>query len=297
VSVFCTGPQPGEERTDQMNPATEDQIHIGTSGWSYKDWDGSFYPQGCGQDGRLRHYAARFSCVEVDSTFYGTPKKETVRAWAARTPGHFRFALKVPGIVTHGAQGSSPILEDVLKDKGGRLADFLETTELLGDKLGPILFQFPYFRVREMEEADFLDRLEATLGRLPTDRRYAVELRNKGWIGARYLALLRRYSAAAVLIDHPYMPGPRQQLALGMVTTDFCYARLLGDRHSIVKKTGAWDRLVEDKGARVKQWAETLHLATTRHGAASAWAFSNNHFAGHSPETSAQLISRLRDLS
>ncbi|MFP6633215.1 MAG: hypothetical protein VCD16_11320 [Planctomycetota bacterium] len=62
------------------------------------------------------------------------------------------------------------------------------------------------------------------------------------------------------------------------------------------EKTASRDRLVEDKEGRVKQWAETLHLATTRHGAASAWAFSSNHFAGHSPETSAQLISRLRDL-
>ena len=279
-----------------MTRATEDPIHIGTSGWSYKDWDGSFYPRGCAQAGRLAHYASRFSCVEVDSTFYGSPKKETVRAWSERTPGHFRFALKVPGIVTHGAQSSRPILEDVLKDKGEHLADFLETATILGDKLGPILFQFPYFRVREMEEDDFLDRLEATLDRLPADLRYAVELRNKGWIGARYLALLGRYGAAAVLIDHPYMPAPRQQLELGMVTTDFCYARLLGDRRSIAKKTASWDRLVEDKEGRVKQWAETLHLATTRHGAASAWAFSNNHFAGHSPGTSAQLISRLRDL-
>ena len=79
-----------------MAPATEDPIHIGTSGWSYKDWDRSFYPRGCAQAGRLAHYASRFSCVEVDSTFYGVPKKETVRAWAERTPGRFRFPLKVP---------------------------------------------------------------------------------------------------------------------------------------------------------------------------------------------------------
>ena len=97
-----------------MGPAIEDQIYIGTSGWSYRDWDGSFYPQGCSRERRLAHYASRFSSVEVDSTFYGVPKKETVRAWAERTPGRFRFALKVPGIVTHGAQGSRPILEDVL---------------------------------------------------------------------------------------------------------------------------------------------------------------------------------------
>lgn len=280
-----------------MGPATEDQIYIGTSGWSYKDWDGPFYPQGCSQEMRLAHYASRFSCVEVDSTFYGVPKKETVRAWAERTPGRFRFALKVPGIVTHGAQGSRPILEDVLKDKEGHLADFLETAELLGDKLGPILFQFPYFRVREMEKDDFFDRLEATLDRLPADRRYAVELRNKGWIGARYLALLGRYGAAAVLIDHPYMPGPRQQLELGMVTTDFTYARLLGDRQAIGKKTSAWDKVVEDKSALVSQWAEALRLATSRHGATTAWAFSNNHFAGHSPQTSDQLRVRLQSLS
>ena len=280
-----------------MTSSTENKIHIGTSGWAYKDWVGPFYPQGCGQAERLAHYASRFSCVEVDSTFYGTPKKETVLSWAERTPENFRFSLKVPGIVTHGAQGARPEPDEVLRNKADDLSAFLETVAGLGDKLGPILFQFPYFRVREMEQEDFLDRLESTLDRLPTEHRYAVELRNKGWLGSRYLGILGRYGAAAALIDHPYMPGPRQQLELGMVTTDFTYARLLGDRRAIDRKTDTWDKLVEDKGALVSQWAETLLLATSRHGATAAWAFSNNHFAGHSPQTSEQLSSRLRDLS
>ena len=278
-------------------PSEKNKIHIGTSGWSYKDWAGTFYPEDCGQKDRLTYYATCFSCVEIDSTFYAIPSAETVRSWSERTPEHFRFALKVPGIVTHGAQGARPVLDKVLRDKGNNLRAFLDTASLLGEKLGPIVFQFPYFRVRELEAEDFLDRLEGILDDLPGDIRFAVELRNKGWIERRYLDILSRNGISAVLIDHPYMPDPGRQLALGMVTTDFAYLRLLGDRYAIEKKTRTWDGLVEDKAGRLAQWAGILREITTRHGASCAWAFANNHFAGHGPATSTQLISHLRNLA
>ncbi|MEC7922845.1 MAG: DUF72 domain-containing protein, partial [Planctomycetota bacterium] len=173
---------------------------------------------------------------------------------------------------------------------------FLENAALLGERLGPVVFQFPYFRVGTMEPGDFLDRLEKTLAGLPTEGRYVVELRNKGWIGRHYLDILSRHGVAAALIDHPYMPGPAEQLAMGMITTDFTYLRLLGDRHAIEKKTTTWEKPVEDKGPQVARWAELLREITTRHGVGRAWAFANNHFSGHSPETGAQLISQLGKL-
>lgn len=280
-----------------MTTPMEKKVHIGTSGWSYKDWAGSFYPEGCAQKDRLAHYSTRFTCVEVDSSFYAIPAAKTVLSWAERTPDHFRFALKVPGAVTHGAGGSRPVLDKVLRDEEGVLPAFLETAALLGAKLGPVVFQFPYFRVREMDSADFLDRLERTLEDLPGELNYVVELRNKGWIGPHFLDILRRHGVAAALIDHPYMPEPERQLEMGMVTTDFSYLRLLGDRYAIEKKTGTWEKLVEDKTARLRQWAGVLREITTRHGATEAWAFANNHFAGHGPETSTQLISHLRNLA
>lgn len=279
-----------------MTTPLEEKIHIGTSGWAYRDWAGSFYPEECDRKERLAHYAARFSCVEVDSTFYAIPAEKTVLSWAERTPDHFRFSLKVPGEVTHGATGSRPVLDKVLRDEEGVLPAFLETAALLGAKLGPVVFQFPYFRVGEMDPGDFLERLERTLENLPDETRCVVELRNKSWINPRYLDILSRHGVAAALIDHPYMPQPEQQLEMGMVTTDFTYLRLLGDRYAIEKKTGTWEKLVEDKTARLAQWAAVLRKITTRHGATEAWAFANNHFAGHGPETSAQLISHLRNL-
>ncbi|MEC9352954.1 MAG: DUF72 domain-containing protein [Planctomycetota bacterium] len=273
-----------------------EKIRVGTSGWSYKDWTGPFYPEACTQKDRLAHYATRFDCVEVDSSFYGVPAAKTILSWAERTPAHFRFALKVPGAVTHGAARSRPILDKVLRDEDSVLPAFLENAALLGERLGPVVFQFPYFRVGTMEPGDFLDRLEKTLAGLPTEGRYVVELRNKGWIGRHYLDILSRHGVAAALIDHPYMPGPAGQLAMGMITTDFTYLRLLGDRHAIEKKTTTWGKPVEDKAPQVARWAELLREITTRHGVGRAWAFANNHFAGHSPETGAQLISQLGKL-
>ena len=279
-----------------MTMPLEEKIRIGTSGWSYKDWAGAFYPEGCAQKDRLAHYATRFDCVEVDSSFYAVPAAKTILSWGERTPGHFRFALKVPGAVTHGAANSRPILDKVLLDEDGVLPSFLENAALLGTRLGPVVFQFPYFRAGGMEPGDFLDRLEKTLEQLPAGIRYVVELRNKGWIDRRYLDILSRHGVAAALIDHPYMPEPARQLAMGMATTDFTYLRLLGDRYAIEKKTRTWEKPVENKTARIALWAGVLRESTTRHGAGGAWAFANNHFAGHGPETGTQLISHLRKL-
>jgi uncharacterized protein YecE (DUF72 family) len=269
-------------------------LHIGTSGWSYPDWVGPFYAQGTAAKDYLAAYAEHFRAVEVDATFYSIPSRKAVQSWAERTPESFRFALKVPGKVTHGTSGERPLLEKVLDDGPGHLEAFLEAIEPLGEKLGPLVFQFPYFRVKEMAADDFLGRLERTLAKLPRELRAAVEIRNKGWVSSAYLDLLARHRVAAVLVDHPYMPLPRAQLELGMVTADFAYVRLLGDRYAIERKTTRWGETVEDKSERIALWAEVIREIASRAGAGAAWAFANNHFAGHGPATSRELLSRLR---
>ncbi len=273
-----------------MSDSAREELRIGTSGWSYKDWVGPFYADGTSQGEFLARYAERFSVVEVDSTFYRVPSVRMVEGWAARTPDDFRFALKMPGAVTHGAEGQRPNVDKVLVDEESTLDAFLEALEPLGDKAGVLVFQFPYFRVKEMARDDFVSRLSSTLESLPESKRFAVEIRNKGWIDAEYLALLRKHRVAAVMIDHPYMPPPREQLARGMVTTDFAYVRLLGDRYGIEKITKKWDRIVVEKDRRLAQWSEVLVEIIARHGVAAAWAFANNHFAGHGPDTSRQLL-------
>lgn len=273
-----------------MSDGPRGEVLVGTSGWSYPDWVGPFYSDGTTAGEYLSSYAERFQVVEVDSTFYRLPSRRMVEGWASRTPEGFRFALKIPRGVTHGADGERPDIDKVLADEKGYVEKFLEALEPLGDKLGPLVFQFPYFRVKEMDASDFMDRLARTLEKLPPEPRFAVEIRNKGWITADYLGLLSRNRVAAVMIDHPYMPLPAQQLEAGMVTTDFAYVRLLGDRYAIERKTKKWDELVEDKSRRLASWVDVLWEIASRHGVAAAWAFANNHFAGHGPATCRQLL-------
>lgn len=272
-----------------MTSVWSDKLRLGTSGWSYRDWVGPCYPEGTAAAEYLVEYTKSFTSVEVDSTFYAVPRRSTVESWARKTPDGFDFALKVPRDVTHGTDGERPNLDRVLRDPGGVLQTFLETVSPLGDKLACVLFQFPYFRVKEMDAGDFTDRLSAALDRVPPVIRCAVEIRNKGWIRGPYLDLLRAHRAAAVLIDHPYMPGPTQQLRMGLVTTDFAYVRLLGDRHAIEKKTRTWDRVVENRTDRIREWAEIVRAISAMGEINRVYTFSNNHFAGHAPATVREL--------
>ncbi len=269
------------------------RVHVGTSGWSYRDWVGPFYPEGTAASDYLGIYAERFRVVEVDSTFYGIPRRETVEKWAERTPETFRFVPKVPGTITHGSDDRRPDVERVLRDDAGDLERFLEALGPLGDRLGPLVFQFPYFRVGTFELPDFLERLGAVLGRLPDDVPAAVEVRNKTWVTGELLSLLESRRAGAVMIDHPYMPPPLHQLRMGMVTADFALIRLLGDRHEIEKTTKTWERTVVDRGRRIDDWAEVIERIGRDAGVLDIYAFSNNHFAGHAPSTCRALLDRL----
>ncbi len=266
-----------------------EKIRIGTSGWSYGDWVGPFYPPKTAKGDFLPFYAEKFDVVEIDSTFYAVPSSRNVVSWQQRTPDHFRFATKVPGAVTHGARGERPNVEKVLLDPDGELDRYLETIQLLGEKLGPILFQFPYFRVKELSAEEFFARLEATLARLPGELKFAVEVRNRGWLNGRFYALLRAYGAAPVSIDHPYMSAPLAQSKQAEVTSDFSYVRLLGDRYGIEKVTKEWGETVVDKSSRVSEWAQVLRGLAQRGDTRQVFVFANNHFAGHAPATCAAL--------
>ena len=271
-----------------------EQISIGTSGWSYADWVGPFYPTGTVARDFLPVYTQQFSVVEVDSTFYALPRATTVENWVHRTPDDFRFALKVPGSITHGQRGERPDIAQVLRDKDGELPRFLELVQILGERLAVVLFQFPYFRVKELSVEDFLGRLSATLSTLPAEVRFAVEIRNKTWVAPELLGLLREHRVALVFIDHPYMPRPRDQAVPERLTSDCAYIRLLGDRYVIEKKTKKWGELVLDRESRLREWAEILIELAAAQAIDNVFAFANNHFAGHGPATCRQLSALLR---
>jgi uncharacterized protein YecE (DUF72 family) len=249
-------------------------LYLGTSSWSFDDWRGTVYPVDAKSSDYLTHYAKRFRVVEIDMTFYRIPTRAMVEGWHQRTPDSFRFAAKIPQVITH---------EKVLRDCQAELQQFTDVMSLLGPKLGPLLFQFPYFSKRDFSNAQaFLERLEPMLEQLPEGFRFAVELRNRWWITRRLLDLLHTHQVALALTDHPWMPPVQELLRQhDVVTTDFAYIRWLGDRQAMETVTHKWDRLVVDRTQETSTWVGVIRQLLARDLA--VYGFYNNHYAGHSP--------------
>ena len=156
----------------------------------------------------LSFYAENFPAVEVDSTFYACPPVQTVSNWAARTPEGFTFTVKVPQSVTH---------EKALAECDAELTEFLKTMDVLGSKLGPIVFQFPFFnRSAFQDRHDFFDRLVRFLRKLPAGYKFAIEIRNRNWLDAEFAGLLRDRLIALVLQDPSWMPNPAELSAASL---------------------------------------------------------------------------------
>ncbi len=249
-------------------------LRLGTSSWSSQDWVGVFYPPGTASADFISEYAKHFDTVEVDSTFYRTPPAAVVRNWYARTPAGFLVAAKFPQVITH---------EKVLVDCAQELTEFLKAMELLGDKLGPLLLQFPYFNKQAFPHVqDFLARLTKFVDHLPRDHAYSVELRNKYWINDRLIDLLRARNIALALIDHPWMTPVDQLVAKqDVVTADFAYLRWLGDRKGIEEKTKQWDRVIIDRTREMETWIPIIRKLLKR--GIRILGFFNNHYAGFAP--------------
>ncbi len=254
-------------------------IRIGTSGWSYDDWVGPFYPAGTGKGDYLAWYARQFEVVEVDSTFYRPPSPRMVQGWAERTPAGFGFALKVPQAITH---------EKVLRECDGEMESLLESLAPLGPKLRCLLLQFGYFNRAAFSGAGaFFDRLGGFLtkyaGRVPL----ACEIRNKNWLSDAYFDLLRAHRVAAALVEQAWLP-PIDALVheFDVHTGPFSYVRLIGDRAAIEKLTHRWDALVVDRTADLARVAGALRQIA---GRAEVLVFVNNHYAGHGPASGRML--------
>ncbi len=249
-------------------------LRLGTSSWSSQDWVGVFYPPCTASADFISEYAKHFDTVEVDSTFYRTPPAAVVRNWYARTPAGFLVAAKFPQVITH---------EKVLVDCAQELTEFLKAMELLGDKLGPLLLQFPYFNKQAFPHVqDFLARLTKFVDHLPRDHAYSVELRNKYWINDRLIDLLRARNIALALIDHPWMTPVDQLVAKqDVVTADFAYLRWLGDRKGIEEKTKQWDRVIIDRTREMETWIPIIRKLLKR--GIRILGFFNNHYAGFAP--------------
>ncbi|MBD3403023.1 DUF72 domain-containing protein [candidate division GN15 bacterium] len=240
------------------------KVRVGTSGFSYKDWLGNFYPNFCPDRDFLRFYASQFNTVEIDATFYRIPAPSTVERWVANTPQDFVFAAKFPRTVTHEGEDSSRV------EEAGR---FLEVMRGLGDKLGPLLLQFAYgFK------PDQYPLLEKLVGVMPDDLQICVELRNKKWLTDDLYNLLKGKNIALCLIDHPWMPRLKVQ------TGPFQYLRFLGDRKKI-ESDFSWVR--DDREEDLRYWREVIRGASQQ--GADVFVYINNHYTGHSPTTAKRL--------
>lgn len=257
------------EKQDTLaaNNAAVPPVRVGTMGWGYSDWNGVFYPTDANSRDNISLYGMAFDVVEIDSTFYGTPRESQVRQWEKSTPPNFVFCPKVPRLITHDMG-----LEDVTEP----LRIFVRTMGLLGAKRGPMLLQMPPSFTRA--ELPALQAFLPTLAELedPTAR-FAIEFRHRSLIGPDVSALLTEYGVALANVDYALMPRRFE------ITADFLYLRLIG-RH------GAFPSHREPQADRrkdIERWAGALQTNASRYSA--AYVFCNNDYEGYSPATANTL--------
>ncbi|MFQ5585599.1 MAG: DUF72 domain-containing protein [Thermodesulfobacteriota bacterium] len=186
---------------------TKGRLFIGTSGWSYDHWEGPFYPPGTKSGDRLAYYVKHFDTVEINNTFYRLPSPSAFQRWREATPRGFVYAVKGSRFITHIKR---------LKEAGNSLALLLERASLLGDNLGPLLFQLPpRWRCNPR-------RLEGFLHHLPGDRRFVLEFRDPDWFNREVYALLREKGVALCIYHMPDFETPLE------ATAPFVYIRFHG---------------------------------------------------------------------
>jgi len=198
------------------------RVRVGTSGYNYPEWKGSFYPDDMKPARMLPYYAERFATVEINATFYRMPTATVVEGWAKAVPEGFTFVLKAPQRITHVARLSN--IDEPLRF-------FCETAGLLGARLGPLLFQLPPNFKKDVS------RLGDLLERLPAERRAAFEFRHASWFDEDVYARLRARNAALCIADTEVGSTP------AVATADWGYLRL---------------RAVDYTEAQLAEWVTTM---------------------------------------
>jgi uncharacterized protein YecE (DUF72 family) len=270
---------------------------VGTSSWSSQDWCGTFYPESIEAGDMIRVYSSKLPTVEIDATWHSMPSIKMVEAWKSRTADGFIFSAKVPKVISH---------EKYLEDCEAELSEFLDVMSRLGNKLGPLILQFPYIaKGKDPQEyetgADFRKRLKGFVRLLPKEFKWGVEIRNAKWICAELLDILHSKDISLIFIDY-YTMDPLHRLANieGIYTAPFVYVRFLGNRKSIDaaveqaksegKRNRDWESLILDRSAQMRLWIPTIkELAAKK---IPVYVYFNNHYAGYAPG-SVELFSKL----
>jgi uncharacterized protein YecE (DUF72 family) len=230
-----------------------ERVSVGTSGYNYPEWRGTFYPEKFSTDKMLAYYAERFTTVEINYTFYRMPTDKLLAGWAAGTPDGFTFTLKAPRRITHDAKLQR--CEDTLQA-------FCRTAQTLGPKLAVLLFQLPpNFKKNAAVLREFVELL-------PEGTRAAFEFRHESWLDAETYDTLRSRNVALCVADSEKMSTPVE------VTADYGYFRL------------------RDEGYQqpdIERWAETIKTRPVR----EAFVYFKHEEQGLGPEFAKRLIALL----
>jgi len=228
---------------------------IGTSGYNYPEWKGSFYPKDLAAAKMLPYYAERFNTVEINYTFYRMPNETLVAGWAAQTPSPWKITLKAPRRITHDSR---------LKNCGDLVAGFCRVAATLGDKLGALLFQLPPNLKKD------LGLFDAFLAELPPRAPAAFEFRNVSWLEDDVFERLKAQNLALCVADSEKLSTPSR------ITADFAYFRL------------------RDEGYRpddIATWAETIRRETV--SCRDVYVYFKHEDEGKGPEFATLLRERL----
>ena len=200
---------------------------VGTSGYNYPEWKGTFYPEKIPSAKMLPYYAERFSTVEINYTFYRAPTDAILRGWSAATPDTFKLTLKAPRRITHDSR---------LRHCADAVRQFLETADVLGPKLGVLLFQLPPNLKKDVA------LLEAFLEAFPPRVAAAFEFRHDSWFDAEVYAALRRRNLALCIADSERLSTPIE------MTADYAYFRLRDEGYAPAD-IAAWARTIAERAA------------------------------------------------
>ena len=229
------------------------RVLVGTSGYNYPEWRGTFYPEKFSTDKMLAYYAERFRTVEINYTFYRMPNEKIVSGWAAATPGNFSFTLKAPRRITHDAKLQR--CEDLLQG-------FVRVARTLGPKLATLLFQLPPTFKKNAEVLREFAEL------LPEGTRAAFEFRHDSWLDAEIYDILRARNLALCIADSEKMSTPVE------LTADYAYFRLRDEGY---------------QPADIERWAAVIAgLAVS-----DAFVYFKHEEEGLGPQFAARLIQGL----
>lgn len=226
-------------------------LYVGTSGFSYKEWKGSFYPEKIPAKDMLSYYASRLQAVELNNTFYRLPQKSLVENWKAQVPANFRFAAKASQIITHFKQ---------LKDAANETRLMLKRLSALEDRLGVVLFRLPPDMKKDIK------RLETFLKHLPRDKPAAFQLEDPTWFDNDVMALLQGQNRALCVVDTDDVPASHIHK-----TADWGYVRL---------------RRVNYSDSELKEWVTRIRAQEWK----QTFVFFKHEDEGTGPKLAARFV-------